>query len=218
MMANFVNATFDSEINTFEDWGLMCESVSIPLPSPKIITQDIPGSDGKLDLSEALTGGVAYENRTISIVTSLIGEIDDWVELTSRIANYLHGKNRQIVFDFDPAHYYYGRFTIDSAQTDEATNTVVITGDCDPYKYNVELSEIALAVSGSVTQTIYGSRMGVIPIISSDAAMTVTFEEAVYTLAIGDNEITDIYLIDGENTLLFTGIGNITITYREGSF
>jgi hypothetical protein len=60
--------------------------------------------------------------------------------------------------------------------------------------------------------------MSVVPVINSSAVMTVTFGGTVYNLAIGDNTIPEINLVEGNNTLLFTGTGTVVITYQRGTF
>ena len=213
----YAYALFDDEKNTFEDWGLMLSRVSISDPEPQIITTDIPGRNGPLDLSEVLTGYITYKNRKIELEFDASSSYDEWPALKSKISNYLHGKNRKIVFDNDPEFYYYGRFTVNHQLSDEATATVVITGSVDPYKYDAELSEISLTGAGSKTATIYGSRMPVVPTITAGSATTVTFNGTAYAVSAGANLIPGVCLVEGENTLVFAGGGNITISYRGGS-
>lgn len=213
----YAYAIFDGEKNTFEDWGLMLSGVSISDPDPQVITTDVPGRNGPLDLSEVLTGYVTYKNRKIELEFDASSSYDEWPALRSKISNYLHGKNRKIVFDNDPEFYYYGRFTVDHSRSDEATATVVITGSVDPYKYDAELSEVYLTGAGSKTATIYGSRMPVVPTITAGSATTVTFNGTAYAVSAGANLIPGVCLVEGENTLVFAGGGNITISYRGGS-
>jgi len=211
----YAYAVFDGEKNTFEDWGLMLSRVSISDPEPQIITTDIPGRNGPLDLSEVLTGYMTYKNRKIELEFDASSSYDEWPELRSKISNYLHGRNRSIVFDNDSNYFYYGRFTVDHRLSDEATATVVITGSVDPYKYTRELTEVSLI--GPATATIYGSRMPVVPTITAASSTTVTFNGTVYSVSAGANVIPGVCLTEGENTLVFAGGGNITISYRGGS-
>ena len=213
----YAYAIFNGEKNTFEDWGLMLSNVSIPLPSAQIITVPIPGG-GLLDLSEVLTGRVNFNARTVTLTFDAMNSYDEWPELIAKISNYLHGKSKTLIFDNDVSFYYSGRFAVDTSKSDEATTTVVITGMVDPYKYDVEPSEILLSVVTSASFLVYGSRMPVVPIVTVSAIMTVTFGGVVYSLVVGANTIPGVCLVEGENTLLFTGTGNITISYRGGSF
>lgn len=211
----YAYAVFDGEKSTLDDWGLMLSAVEISDPEPQVVKIDVPGRNGPIDLSEVLTGQVNYNNRTIRLSLDAIAEYDGWPRLRAQISNYLHGRVRSLALDSDPGYYWRGRFTVDHSLTSATTAQVVITGSVDPYKYDAETTEIA-ATSGA-TVSIYGSRMPVVPTITADSAGTVTFGGATYSLAIGLNLIPGVYLVEGENVLVFSGGGNITISYRGGS-
>jgi len=217
-MSNYGFAVFDSEIDTYEDWELMLEGVSIPLPAAQIVSVPIPGMTGELDLTDVLSGYANFNNRLITITFSVLETYDNWAVLISRIANYLHGQKRKLVLDIDPDYYYYGRFAVDSQKTDEALATIVIIGIVDPYKYEIAQQVIVQAVSGTYSLVLQGAPMPVVPVINSTAVMTVTFGGVAYNLAIGNNTIPEVCLVDGANTLLFTGTGTITLTYLRGTF
>ena len=53
--------------HTYRDWGLLPKTRPTIAP-PKVRTNyvDVPGLDGALDLSEALTGRVGYQTRDFS--------------------------------------------------------------------------------------------------------------------------------------------------------
>lgn len=218
MMDDYAFAVFDGEKDTYSEWGLMLESVSIPLPSAQIRSIHVPGMTGALDLTEVLSGNVDYNNRMMTLVFSAAQSYDSWSILISDIANYLHGRKRKIVLDIDPGYYYYGRFAVDSNKTDEALCTIVITGTVEPYKYENAPQELTVPVSSEQTIILMGSAMPVVPTISSTDEMTVEFNDNEYDLEIGDNLIPEICLVEGSNTLFFTGDGTITITYLRGSF
>lgn len=215
---SYAYAVFDSLKNTYTNWGLMLESVSIPLPEPQIISVDIPGMNGCLDLSDTLTGDISYNNRPATLVFSVFNTYDDWAALISLVSNYLHGKKRKMVLDIDTGFYYYGRFTVDTSKSDEVLSTIAIKGTVDPYKYELNPTVVTRAVSSSASVTLTGLRMPVVPVINSTAVMTVTYGGTVYNLAIGNNTIPGINLVEGSNTLLFTGTGTVTITYQRGQF
>ena len=48
------------------------------------------------------------------------------------------------------------------------------------------------------------------------AAMTVNYDGKDYELKQGTNKIYDIVIKEGENPLMFTGTGTVTISYRGG--
>ena len=74
------------EKNTWDDWHLIPTSrplFSAPKVKENII--DIPGADGSLDLTIALTGRPTYENRIGSWTFAVQNGFKDWTELYSEI-------------------------------------------------------------------------------------------------------------------------------------
>lgn len=123
-------------IHTYDDWKLLLAQKQIGLPEVKTTTVEVPGVDGILDLTEALTGSVCYGNRELSFTFIALDALSGmtWAELLTRISAAIHGKKMDIVLDDDPEWKYTGRVTIDSFETSRAKRTVVIKCDCDPYK------------------------------------------------------------------------------------
>lgn len=140
--------------NTWEDWHLVPTSrPTFSLPALKDQSIDIPGANGKIDLSDALTGYPAYSNRTGSFEFMVVNSgqslsIDSssgyspssnsaWIDVYSAIANYLHGQRMKLVCDNDPAWYYIGRFTINQWSSDEQYSKITIDYDVEPFKYSI---------------------------------------------------------------------------------
>ena len=130
--------SFDST-HSYRDWGLILTEAEIGLPEVKTTSIDIPGADGVLDLTEALTGAACYGNReiTLTFATTDVLSGTDWPRLLSTLSADLHGHRKSIVFDDDPAWFYQGRCYVDAFKTSRWTRTVVIRCDCDPYKVGV---------------------------------------------------------------------------------
>ena len=60
-------------------------------PEPKTYTVDIPGGNGVIDLTEALTGDVAYNNRSQKFTFICINP-NDFEKVKTKISNFLHGR------------------------------------------------------------------------------------------------------------------------------
>ena len=126
-------------VNTWDDWHLV--PTSRPLfnpPNVKTVYIDIPGADGKLDLTESLSGYPNLENRTGSMEFIVMnGYRQNWSSGYSRFMNWLHGKNLRCVLDDDRSYYYEGRFTISewNSNNDGTWSNVTIDYDVKPYKY-----------------------------------------------------------------------------------
>lgn len=221
------------EKKTYDDWGLKLQLLVIGLPEAKTNTVDVPGADGTMDLTGAL-GNVRYNNRKIEMVFDVMTEPERWHSLTSQIANHLHGRRLKVILDSDPGYYYIGRLALNSEKSDYLTSRITISGDMDPYKYEL-LSSLEdwlwdpfsfetgiireygnLEVDGSLTVTIPGTRKEMIPTIITSAAMQVEWKGARYDLPAGESKLYAISLAEGENVLTFYGNGTVSIDYRGG--
>ncbi len=94
-----------------DDFGMLLASKDIELPTVQTKFVEVPGRDGTLDFTEALSGRPAYYDRTIKLVFVTCKNIshEEWPDFLSKIANAIHGKRLQIIFDEDPDYYYDGR-------------------------------------------------------------------------------------------------------------
>ena len=223
--------------HTLKDWNLGWTAITLGFPEAKTYEQDIPGADGTLDITEAVTGGdVKYKNRSISLEFETPDEdFFEWGVIVSEIANYLAGQKKKIILDTDPSFYYVGRLTIDVEKTDRLNGKLVISGDVDPYKYercssledwvfdtfNFETDIIReykdIKVSSEYELCIPGRRKRIIPTIECDSPMEVIYNGTSYNLPKGKSKVFDIWLTDGENILTFKGNGTISVDYRGGS-
>lgn len=217
--------------NTWDDWHLI--PTTRPLFNPPTVKTniiDIPGGDGVLDLTTALAGRPTYNNRTGSWTFIVQNGFKDWTSLYSEIMVYLHGQKFRAVLEDDPAYFYEGRFFVNQWKSDKDWSQIVIDYNVGPYKktidntgsdwlwdpFNFETGIIRnyrnLSVLTTLTVVVIGDMMDSVPIIiASESGMKVTYEGTMYNLERGANTIPDIVLHSGENTLVFTGPGIITI-------
>lgn len=119
-------------------------------PKPKLYTQDIPGADGVLDLTEATTGEVKYGNRTITINAKRIMPIEDQEALKSEIMGDLHGRKLRVILDEDPERYYYGRVSVTAPQRKGKQLYINISVDADPYKRELTPHEVVVDLAAEL--------------------------------------------------------------------
>lgn len=132
--------TFGSK-NTWDDWRLV--PVSRPLfnpPAQKVKTLEIPGGDGIIDLSQALTGYPVYQNRTGSIEFLAMNDFKPWQIAYSDIMDYLHGQKMRAILEDDPEYFYEGRFSVNEWKSEKDWSRIVIDYDVGPYKWAVQSS------------------------------------------------------------------------------
>lgn len=229
---SYVDVLFGNT-KSYEDWGLKLETIRLSFPEAKTDQIDIPGANGVIDLTE-VNGQVCYKNRTMTLTFSLDDDYAKWHLLSSRIAKELHGKMIKCILPDDPNYYYEGRFSLDSKKTNDVITDIVITGDVHPFKMDVYSSSEEwlwdpfsfedgiirsyhdIEVSGTTSVSVIGSEMPVVPKFICSADMDLEFNGSVFRLSAGENMDYDIILSGGENQLIFTGQGTVTIEYRGG--
>lgn len=229
---SYVDVLFGN-IKSYEDWGLKLETIQLSFPEAKTDQIDIPGSNGVIDLTE-VNGQVCYKNRTMTLTFSLDDDYAKWHLLSSRIAKELHGKMIKCILPDDPNYYYEGRFSLDSKKTNDVITDIVITGDVHPFKMDVYSSSEEwlwdpfsfedgiirsyhdIEISGTTSVSVIGSEMPVVPKFICSTDMDLEFNSSVFHLSAGETTDYDIILSEGENQLIFTGHGTVTIEYRGG--
>lgn len=202
--------------HSFDDLSLILSSKTIGSPSPKTETIDIPGGDGVIDLTEYF-GEVKYENRILSFEFSSIVPKSEFMNLFSLVQNALHGQKMQIVLDDDAEWYYIGRITVSEWKADRNIGKLTIDCDCEPYKTKLAETVIASEVNGEITVILPNSNKTVVPTIDITGEVSLTYGTNFYTLAEGRYDLPAVRLAKGENTVLLSGAGTATFTYRERS-
>ena len=208
---------FNNEKSAYDDWNIVLTKAEIPLPTAKTSTVNIKGSDGVLDLSEVLTGDVLYNNRTIKLTFEMMDDAD-YYNLISEISNYLHGKRITVNLTNDEDYYYVGRASISNWECVKRKGKIVVSVDCDPYKYAVVETMRTITVSGQTkTVTLPNSRKRVCPNLNVTGTVVLIIDNVAYKLSEGEQQLTNFKLVEGNNTIKITGNGTVVITYRQGA-
>lgn len=128
--------------NTWDDWHLVSSSRPvIATPKQKTNFIDIPGGNGALDFSEALTGYPVYCNREGSLEFIVMNGYQEWNVLYDTILNYLHGQRATLILEDEPEYYYTGRFSVDNWASVKDNSTITINYVLDPYKTHLTTGE-----------------------------------------------------------------------------
>ena len=200
-----------------EEFGLLPKQVTISPPEVKTYLVPVPGRSGSLDFTEALTNGQpAYNDRQLILIMYCFAEEERLPAMESACRNALHGRKLNIVLDCDPGYYYRGRLSVDWVSEDNI-DVATITAICDPYKYKLSPTVKEFDVSGSLSVALPNDRMPTVPMVTTDAEITVQFGESTIVFPSGTRRAPALLLTEGENQLTLTGTGHIKFEYQEGA-
>lgn len=125
-------------------------SVQIGLPTVKTQTESVPGADGELDLTAALTGGPVFGNRQIKLRFGFAptGAFDFY-----SFAAAVHGQRLKLELS-NKTGYYIGRYTVGTPDTSLGKTTFDVTIDADPYRLASAESSITVPVVSTADNLI----------------------------------------------------------------
>lgn len=203
-------------MHSFRDLQMILSEKEIGAPPVKKETIDIPGGDGELDQTE-FPGEPKYGNATHKFTFTTIQK--DLLTQYSRVKNALHGKKMRIVLDADPDYYYMGRCEVSSFHDEHGVGTIVVTCDCEPYKYALNKTVVYQAVAGVVDVVLLNGRKRAVPEvrIETDTSLSIVYQQSnIWDLASGTYTLPELELTEGENVVTVTGTGTIAFTWQEG--
>lgn len=202
-------------------WTLCEWSLSDPEYRSKLV--EIPGRDGELDASAALTGGTPkYKSRTLSARFELSdGSRLEREEIIRTMRNWLDGWRVDIYLPDDPLHYITGRLHIARGYNDPAHASVTVTAVCDPWRYSVTETDVTLTATEAqqVGQLVNNGRRTVTPLLTITAAagesVLLQFGGNSWALGAGTYQLPDLVLQQGVHEIKYSGAGVLNFKYRE---
>ena len=186
---------------------------------------EVPGHNGPLDLSTALTDGEPYygSREFEAVLESSEGTRMEREARIDEMINRLDGWRFDIVLPDDTLHYISGRVRVEKLYNDPAHASVRVTATCDPWRYNVSETVVGLvaATEEQIVTLINNGRRSVVPKITvtgGDVLLRFGTGEQAVSKTYGPGEYSyesHIYLKRGFAPLTYSGFGQITLTYRE---
>lgn len=185
-------------------YGLvMLDSSTFSPPDVKTYTVDIPGGNGVIDLTEALTGDVAYERREQEMEFAC-EEDGDWMDTLRKVQGFLHGRAYDYQLSFDPGYTYHGRFAVTSTTHvgvwGESVGHIVVKVTADPYKLKEHMAYRLNATGGRLYRFESGRRP-VHPTIECEGACRVEFGGESFNVPPGTYVLRDVVFREGVNEL-----------------
>lgn len=211
-----VIGTYDTDLNG--PWTLASWELSKAEHRSEMVT--VPGRDGELDMSTALTDGEPrYGSRTLTATL----ERSDGTRLEREAAintmiNWLDGWRVDIRLPDDDGHYLTGRVSVGKDYNDMAHAAVSLTAICDPWRYNDNetVHRLTAGTEELRARLTNGGRRTVIPSITISGG-TVLLKYGAYSWALSDGvyQLPDLVVPQGGTEVLYSGTGQISFTYRE---
>lgn len=122
--------------------ALELKDAQVGLPTIKTQTESIPGADGELDLTDALTGEPVFGNRQIKLQFGFAptGPFEFY-----SFAAAVHGKRLKVELS-NKTGYYIGRCTVGTPDRTQDMTMFDLTVDADPYRLDAAETSIVVPV------------------------------------------------------------------------
>ena len=228
--------------HTLDDWEMALGNNNyIGDPEMETTYIKVPGRNGLIDATEAISGRRIYKKRQLEFELGGVRDRLNWDSIISGLRNNVDGRVCRLTLDNDKSHYWRGRVYIKGFDRFRELGTFTLAvPTADPYKYsktssaepwlwdpfNFETDYItyigAVTVNGTETVTIPAGHMATSPeLVVSDktsSSFTVEADSVTYTLVAGSNKIPAIIVGgDSDVELTFSGNAKVQIVYRSGS-
>lgn len=199
--------------HSYADFGLYLKSRNIGLPEKKSIRETVPYMNGYYDFS-ALNGAPAWGERTIEysfdVTNDSPAELDYFV---SYVMDWLgNAQDVDIVDDTVYGYHWHGSYAEASVEWDETGMQAEISVSfvVHPFKIANDPTQYNMTAG---THTIVNAGMAVAPYVSSTAAAAIQIGTYVASIAANEQIQLEIDLERGNNTVIVTGEGTVTLSY-----
>lgn len=207
-------------VDMLEKYGLcLLADAVIPAPSPRETRYTVPGMDGSIDASRALTGEPVFDDVEITF-TLFAGKPDaELSSIRTELLNSYHGQRVKVVFPPDATHYRMGTLKIGTV-SEYNGGRIPVTMLADPWRYKLTPTTVARSDLGTAYKqlSLPNERRPVIPTITVEQATTLLWGGSTITLSAGTYRRADICLAAGINILkakVASGTGTISVEYQE---
>ena len=183
---------------------VLLDGYTLSPPEPKTYTVDIPGGDGVIDLTSALTGDTAYENREQEF-TFMVVRPEDFERVKTKVSNYLHGKEFDYEMTMDPGYTYHGRFTVESYSHalyayPGLVGVFSVKVSAEPYKLKDTMTYELNATGGQMFRLESG-RKPVHPVIECTQPCKVRWKNTLTQVPAGTFRLNDVLFTEGYNEI-----------------
>ena len=196
----------------------LLDGYTLSPPEPKTYTVDIPGGDGVIDLTQSLTGDVAYKNRQQTFPFMVVNP-DSFERVKTDVSNFLHGKEFDYQITMDPGYTYHGRFTVNEYSHalyayPGLVGTFTISVDAEPYKLKGHMTYRLNATGGKMFRLESG-RKPVHPVVECTQPCKVRWGNVLTQVPAGTHRLNDVLFTQGYNEIYINSWTFYNITWGE---
>lgn len=186
-------------VDLCERFGLVLTSCTATPPAPKTYTVDIPGGDGEVDATEAVSGDVAYQNRAFQL-EFYVTERGAFEATKTAVSNFLHGRRLDFSLSWDEGYTYTGRWAVDSYASVARNGTIALTVSADPYKLK-ERRTVAVDAAGGTTVVLECGRKRQCPTFECQSEFLLNWGGQTVRVQPGAHTVPALWLTQGDNEL-----------------
>lgn len=190
-------------------------------PEPKMEIAKVPLRNGAINLTSMLSDRIIFGTRTITIGLELRGLRSTWPAVYSQLLLDLHGQPVTVERSEEAGWQWEGWATVGALENHGASAGVTITVTAQPYKRTTEqiAEDYTVNVNGSVSiiVTMDDYPKGIPEIETTAAGMSLTFEGITWPLPRGASRPYGLEFNEGDNDIIVSGQGTITIRLKGGS-
>lgn len=190
-------------------FGLMFDSFEQEEPEELVNYVDVPGRDGPLDLTEALTGGPVYGSRTFDFNLSVLGDPSGFAAKMTAIRSLILGKRLPFRLSWESGYEYRGRFGIASTVSELLAGTFAVHVTAEPYKRKPDHT-YKVRAGGGATVDLPSGRMRVSPVFECSRPTVIACNGLSETLPVGAHKVRGLYLSEGENRMYLNSTPDLT--------
>lgn len=152
--------TYDS----VTDWGMTLTHCDEQKPAPKFERIDVPGTNGSVDVSAALSGDIPFEDRTVELTFfKLCADHDAAYALAGDVAAAVHGKQMQLQTPdayTDGNTWYTGDVEITECRFEDRGCEVDVRAVCSPFRLSADGGSVD-APTGQISELAEGGILAV---------------------------------------------------------
>lgn len=191
-------------------YGALITDVTMGTPSVKSKVVSIPGGVD-IDLTDALTGHAAFENRPIEIELVVPPGND-----AQGLINATHGISADFQLSWDDGYTYSGLASVGDVETvGQGYKRFTLSIDASPWKVKQVHTETISAVGG-VMMTCESGRRPVHPLITCDYPVTVNWNGQQFVVPSGQTyRMTAVTFTQGENKIWLSIYAWKTATWAD---